>query len=740
MASTVVEPIMQPDEKTIAAHLELLFAPLREDYPGGLIEICHGPEKPSKAAYFNLHPDGIADATAFASSRSRAGENIYVGPNPRKPAAYGLGRSSDSAVEIAIWHFADIDKAESLNGLGRKLGALPPYATINTGTIPHRRPHIYWRLDYPIGNMAEWAARQRAIAHALGGDAVINPSRIMRLAGTVNFPPQHKIQRGYRVELATLKTDYDDEREPVTPEEIAVAFPILQPELTAAPDRKTEQPATGKTTLQAMMPTRIQDLLDDCRNGNEWHNAMIKLVAHLASLGRSTPEIMAMAESITLPGYTADQTRRDMHQALQGARSKWGLPEPQEVTIEEAEAARELAAKPLEIVDAFDFEEADLPVRPWIVPGAILSGYTHMLAAPGGSGKSLFTLQFAIALATGTQWGEFTPRRRCRSLLINVEDDITEQRRRLAAAARVMNVDPKALKGWIYLVDGSQGVVVAAHNENTRALTMTPVAGKLRDLITEHKIDVLWADPFAETFEGDENDNSEVKWAMKIWRDEIARATQVAVYLVHHTTKYAANGAGDANVIRGAGAIVNSTRISATLMPMTQEEATAIGIDQSERHLFVRYDDAKANQSLKTNTARWFKKESVELTNGTGLQEADEVGALVPWIPPDAFDNLTTGTINMLLDKVEEGVVDSDGVVTGVRYTASTRGGSKDSGRWVGTLFMDAAGIKEGTAKRIISTWLSSGVLVEQNYHCPDRRRERSGLFAPHEKRPGMEV
>ena len=391
----------------------------------------------------------------------------------------------------------------------------------------------------------------------------------------------------------------------------------------------------------------------------------------------------------------------------------------------------------LAVVDAFDFAEADIPVRPWLVPGAILSGYTHILAAPGGTGKSLFTLQFAIALAAGMQWGMFTPRRRCRSLVINVEDDLDEQRRRLAAAARVMGVDPQTLRGWIYLVDTSQGVVVAAHDPVKRSLVMTPVAGKLRELIKKYAIDVLWADPFAETFEGDENDNSEVKWAMKIWRDEVARATKSAVYLVHHTTKHAGNGAGDANVIRGAGAIVNSTRISATLMPMTADEATAIGVEQTERHLYVRYDDAKANQSLKTDTARWLRKKTVVLNNGTGLQEPDEVGALVPWMPPDAFDGLSLASIAMVLDRVEEGMTDSSGAVTGVRFTASAKGGSKDTGRWVGCLFMELLGMKEAPAKKVIGTWLATGVLVEKNYHCPERRRDRSGLFAPYDKRPG---
>ena len=388
-------------------------------------------------------------------------------------------------------------------------------------------------------------------------------------------------------------------------------------------------------------------------------------------------------------------------------------------------------AGPLTVFDAFDYKETDIPVRPWLVPGAVLAGYTHMLAAPGGSGKSLFTLQLAIAMADGMHWGGFKSRKRYRSLIINVEDDINEQRRRISGARRVMDC-AHDLTGMVHIVESSESIVVARTGERMNSIVATPVVDTLRRYIIDHKIDVIFVDPFAETFEGDENDNSQVKWAMRIWRDEIARATGCAVYLVHHTTKHAQNGAGDANVIRGAGAIVNSTRISATLMPMTPEDANMVGIDPAERHLYVRYDDAKANQSLKTNAARWFRKESVQLDNAAADCPADIVGALVPWIPPDAFDGFSIHQIGAILERVEIGMEN------GERYSATTKGGTKASGRWIGCLLHDAAGMGEAQARKVISAWLKSGVLIEDEYHCPVHRKKKIGLFAPENSRPGV--
>lgn len=394
---------MQPDDGTIKAHLDMLFSPLRQEYATGLIEICHGPDKPNKAAYFNIHKDGVADAASFASSRSRAGENVYVGVNPRKPTTKLTGRASDTDVEIAIWQFADIDKAESLDGLGKKLRPLPPYYTVDTGSTPNRRPHLYWLLDEPVSNMAAWTQRQSGLAAVLGGDAVINPSRIMRLAGTINFPPPHKVQRGYRVERVGLKTEFDDEREPVQPEIIAAAYPAPTAiALTQQPQLTDYQPTGGKNTLQAMVPSKAEDLIAACRAGHEWHNNMNRLVAHLACTGRSTAEIMAMAEHLTLPGFTVDQTRYDMMQSLAGAKKKWTLPEPSKLLLEAEETAREPADSIFEMLD-FD-QMDDMPPPSWLVDDLIVDDGLSVIYGDPGAGKSFIALDLALRLAHGMDW------------------------------------------------------------------------------------------------------------------------------------------------------------------------------------------------------------------------------------------------------------------------------------------------------------------------------------------------
>ena len=391
----------------------------------------------------------------------------------------------------------------------------------------------------------------------------------------------------------------------------------------------------------------------------------------------------------------------------------------------------------LTAVDAFDFDPTQIPVRPWMVPGLLIRCATHVLVAPGGSGKSLFNLQKAIMLATGIPWGEWIPRGRYRSLIINAEDDIDEQRRRLSAALKVMNPPRHLLEGMVHLADDPHSLVVVRVDPRSRQMITTPMADAITAYVREHKIDVLIVDPFAETFEGDENSNSEIKWAMKVWRD-IARETNCAVVLVHHTVKYASGGAGNADIVRGGGAIVNSTRISATLMTMTEDEAKVLGISEDERFRYVRHDDAKANWTLKSGKARWFEKVSVTLDNGVGLLEADQVGALVPWKPPSAYAGVSVTQIRQALAVIDRGIDDENGQPSGVLFTdkANSAEGTK-ARRWVGNPLMDILGVDEARAKIIIKDWTANGVLVRTEYYDPQRRRNSPGLKVDIDRIPG---
>lgn len=399
--ATVVQSIIEPDLDAIKTHLALLFAPCVEHYPQGLIELRHGPQ--FQSAYFGIHTQGLRDAATFAADRSRAGSNVYVGVNPRRPQTDLKSGASARDIEVAFFQFADLDDEDAVAAAGRRLKALPPTFTLTTGTTPHRRPHFYWQLEEPIANLAAWTERQSGIAQALDGDKVIDPPRIMRLAGTVNWPDQKKLQRGYKAELVTIKTEFEDEREPVTAEQVASAYPFR----SAANDFNSSAPLVGQTTLAAMRSTQIADLIEACRQGDQWHNNMIRLVAHLAAKGRTSAEIMALADHITLPGYSPAQTQREMMAALQGARTKWALPEPQDEPVEAEEREREEADSIFDLLDVDQLES--MPPPTWLIHDMIAEEGLTILYGDPGAGKSFIAIDMALRVAHGMDW-HGTPR------------------------------------------------------------------------------------------------------------------------------------------------------------------------------------------------------------------------------------------------------------------------------------------------------------------------------------------
>ena len=386
------------------------------------------------------------------------------------------------------------------------------------------------------------------------------------------------------------------------------------------------------------------------------------------------------------------------------------------------------------LVSAFPIDGAVIPVRDWVIPNVLLKRSVSMLIAPPGSGKSLFTLQMAIGIATGTAWGGMAPRRPEKVLILNSEDDQDEMNRRLFAAAAEMGIEHKDLVGRILMPEATalSDMVVARFDNRIKAVVRTPLLAQLRETVSANGIGVVVVDPFAETIEVDENSNSQIKWAGVLWR-EVARLTGSAMMLVHHTKKYASDMAGDPDAGRGGGSMIGVARVMLTLFTMTEEEAQAMDVAPEERHHFVRFDDAKQNYGLKADV-RWFEKKSVTLPNGTGFDPPDSVGVLVPWVPANAIDGMSTHDLNLALDVIDRGVMDA-GHPNGQFYTSKITTTSRD--RWAGNVLMRMLSCSEQAAKNLIRDWLKNNVLETFDYADPIQRKTRTGVRSLSQNRPG---
>jgi hypothetical protein len=406
----VPETAIGPNQEAATTHLQKLFQRCPEEYPDGLMEIrCIHPSEKSnsggkliKASMFKT--PNFSDAVSWAVEMNQQGFNIYIGVNPRKPDTPPFGAASAEDVEIAFFNFADIDSQESIDILIAD-EKVPYTFAVTTGTIPNPRPHIYWELDSPARNLKAWSDVQSGIADHFHSDRVIDSPRIMRLAGMVSYPDKKKEEeRGYVTETVTIRTEYEDDREPISPVYMHTTFPMVKstPQIS---DGGSHANYTGSLGTVVTGNVDVDNAIENIMNGVEWHNNMIRVVAHWMSLGRTQNEIIMMCRQFTLPGYTQDQTDTEVLQAIEGGKRKgYDADAPQQKTKQEV-------LPPLEpdgSIKLFtyswfnDIEPAISTVD--LIEDTFGQGQMSTIFGESNCGKTFFATDICYHIAIGKPW------------------------------------------------------------------------------------------------------------------------------------------------------------------------------------------------------------------------------------------------------------------------------------------------------------------------------------------------
>lgn len=197
---------LEPKRGAIERHIDLLTQPWIEDGLSAQLEIrCLQNGTSPKIQYINpTDPDFVDEAITTACDLNHAGWNIYVCINPVD--SRHNAPANDAAIVGAYFAFADADDGQASKQL---LGSYErPDFYVQTGSVPTQRLHAYWRVD-GIPDLDDWQDMQKRLVANFGSDpAICNPSRIMRLAGTVAHPSKAKHTRGYIPELTMLMEDF----------------------------------------------------------------------------------------------------------------------------------------------------------------------------------------------------------------------------------------------------------------------------------------------------------------------------------------------------------------------------------------------------------------------------------------------------------------------------------------------------------------------------------------------------
>lgn len=369
----------------------------------------------------------------------------------------------------------------------------------------------------------------------------------------------------------------------------------------------------------------------------------------------------------------------------------------------------------LEIWDAGDDDYA-IPPRAWLLGTVFCRRFLSSLIADGGVGKTAVRIAQLVSLAIGRSLTGERVFLRCRVLVVSLEDDKDELRRRVYAVLRHHGLTPGDVKGWLFL-SAPKGLRLAEMKEGA------PAAGALKDLLEqalgERKIDVVSLDPFVKSHGLEENSNDAMDFVCGLFT-KIAIDHDCAFDAPHHTKK-GTSAPGDADRSRGGSAMKDAARLVYTLTPMSLEEAELFGVEEAERRSLIRMDSGKVNIAPPSREAAWFRLIGVPLGNGQGIYPAgDNVQTVERWHPPETWSGLDTPLLNRILDDIEAGCPDGTS-----RYSSSSN--AKDRAAWH-VVVRHTPEKTEKQAREIIQTWLKHGTLYAEEYEDTAARKTFKGL------------
>ena len=641
MMAENVTPIFSPDTKDINAHIEFLYSGMTE-YEDGKFEL----NNLISGQKYNL--DEYDFATGYARTHNK-NQSIYIVPSLLNPDAEDTGRCGEKDFYAASVIWCDIDDKHDPENLKKLYSFCKPNRAVITATHPHRRIQLWWKLSEPLTDIDTLNEALLGVCQSLGGDLkVTKPCQPMRLAGTINYPNQKKLNNGRIIEKTTYHVIHENN--------VDIDFFLKSYPVKNIDDIK-HSVVINPTEYKKVVAGGAFDIQEKIEDGRETfgYKMVFASINHLTAEYKRFPTLQEVyddvwpvysskvkirGESLEKDGrgskFIIQKIKSQLRNFERGAYARYGLGNIKDIIFNNSntglnqENPKIENSKPLKATSIHDIDLDNISPREFLYGDIIARKYVSMIIAPSGVGKSIFSMQLAVSAASSKPWGDWTSKQQALNVWIyNNEEGNDELIRRLRAIMIENDLKKSDFKGNFYMDSGeNQSITIAKLDKDGENVIATPDYDSLISEIRDRKIDILIIDPFAETHAVSENSNDKIKIVTGLYR-KIAFDTNCAVLLIHHARKGVENLAGNAEAGRGGGAQIGVIRRAFTLAKMSKEEATDIGVQPEKRHWYVRFDDAKTNITAPAEKTTWFKFKSVSIGNGNIIYpEGDSVGVL----------------------------------------------------------------------------------------------------------------
>jgi hypothetical protein len=572
--NAVVQPIFTPDVAAMRQHVEHLFGGYLDGCHDGLIELSWTDTKPDQAGRYRLaHAklfgtdklDELVDEAARLNAQPMC--NVYIGAALRRPDTAPFGRAQDRDAWALTCAYVDLDDAEAATNAKSIYGLDKPTLVVVTGRAPHTRAQLWWRLEEPLKEADKWPALLRGIAIKLNGDtSVTNPSRVMRLAGTIAWP----VKPGRTVELTSIAPLREPGAREYSADHLAREFPPVAPQASVA------VPAvTGHTTNSLGLADKIndgreaymRDTISACLielvgttgaspTAQELYDAAWPQYERKVDLSRGGrgPDEFAQKCAYTVARFERGDIRgiETLDKAIAVYQRKEARkPAPKQASLPEPV----IQATAIRTTNFLTLLTEDVPEEPdMIEPGFAGPGSFVLIAGPPKAQKSFLLQEMLVAAATGGSFLEntFNCTRPLRVFYLQAEMNRKLLRKR-AREFKLLTAEERELLATNLIVSERFHMIL---NENGVKLAIDTIKANFPG----DPPDIIAVDPLANVFDQEnENDNTQL---MRFLTGRIEAVRQAinpnaAVVMVHHATKRSNEDmARDPFIaIRGAGAL-----------------------------------------------------------------------------------------------------------------------------------------------------------------------------------------